>query len=798
MRLPRITLLLLNTLFFAFLFAPLLGGANLLVGQGDAVLFHYPLMRLFAERAFSLDLLWNDLNFHGFPTFLGQAYPLHPLLGIFTLIGGPVTALNWMIFLYPLLGAFFFSILMQQEGVSPLGSFVAGIAYSVAMRSWFFDITITGFLPLFPLLLLSIRHVTKGVWTALLSGSAVIALAWYTLHFHFTLILLTGAGLYCIAHAVRQKDRARTIVLAFGGIVLLGTAIGLLRLLPTLAYVLLSFRSEMPLSYVTDRSIGTRYPLLYLFPDFPFPLLRGGADFSPYVGPIILACIVIGIMHHWREKRVRFLLSIYIVTLFVAMRHSPLYALLYHIPPFNFLRSPTRWPLIGAFALAAIAGMGFDTLVQNKFSRGRKILAWTFCGIGTLAIGIGMSATLLPMLMEPFPSLGRIVVSIASVIQPHVGSLEVEYVVSVIAKNYGIWNIPLLPPAVALILAGILLHPIVWNRIARTKRQVILAASAAFTLLIVIFPTQLQISKPVLTYTTPTGIQQFLAREGGLFLSFVPSSAMRELFQTGDYKASLPEIQRAGLSYLPANMNLFQILPSAAYYDRLSSKRMGRLLALVGVDRPSVAPEETLAMQPLSTEEKMQELRKRRYILDILNVRHVISGWPIETVGFTQEFTEEVTDGRIPVSVYGNPSARPFAYFVKNAELMEPDAEEAYVRLRDRAWRADEALIECFGCSGRQSFTTKGTIDILKRTPIALEVQTTSSTQQWLVLSQNFLPGWRIRIDGILTEPGLAHSTFAAAFLPAGEHTVTLSFTLRHLLEDSWSLVLRHNLGIWQ
>ncbi|MBI4129208.1 hypothetical protein HY464_00775, partial [Candidatus Peregrinibacteria bacterium] len=675
-------LLFLHILSFTFLFAPFLGGNLLLGGQGDAVLFDYPLMQLFAERAFTFDLLWNDLNFHGFPTFLGQAYPLHPFLGIFTLIVNPVAALNWTIALYPLLGAFFFSILMQREGVSPFGSFIAGIAYAVAMRSWFFDITITGFLPLFPLLLLSIRNATKNLpshalrirWTSLLFGSAVIALAWLTLHFHFTLILLMGAGLYCIVHALRNRTGAWLILLLFGGMVLFGTAIGLLRLLPTLAYGLFSFRTEMPLSYVTDRGIGTRYPLLYLFPHFPFPFLSGGADFSPYVGSLILACIIIGIAHHWHEKRVLFLLSIYVITCIMAIRHSPLYALLYHIPPFNVLRAPTRWPLLGTFAMAALAGMGFDALLRENTSRMRRMLSRVAIGVGAAAIGAGTAASLLPSLLSLFPSLAGGIFSVVSAVHPSAGSLEAGHIVSIIARTYGIQSAELLLPAVALVLAGVILHSYAWNRFGLAKRPVVFALSAAFTLFIVIFPAQLKASKSVATYLTPTDVQQFLAQNGGLFLTFLSSDAMRSSLQMGAYKASLREIQRAELSFLPANMNLFQMLPTADYYDRLGSKRMGRLLALVGTDRPSVAPEETLAMRPLNIEQKMEELRKRRYILDILNVRHIISGWPLEAVGFAKEFTEEVTDGRIPVSVYGNPSARPFAYFAKRVEFMEPDA----------------------------------------------------------------------------------------------------------------------------
>ena len=791
-------LLFLHLLFFGVLFSPFLGGGLLLGGDTDAVLFHYPVMRLFAERAFTLDLLWNDLNFHGFPTFLGQAYPLHPLLGVFALLGSPVAALNWTIFLYPLLGAFFFSILMKQEGVSPLGSFVAGVAYAVAMRSWFFDVTITGFLPLFPLLLLSIRCAKTNAWMALLGGSVVIALAWLTLHFHFTLMLLTGAGLYSIACAFRWKRNAWTILILFGGMVLLGTAVGFLRILPTLAYGLLSFRTEMPLSYITDRGIGTRYPLLYLFPHFPFPFLRGGADFSPYVGPVLLACILVGIAHHWKEKRVRFLLAIYVITLIIAMRHSPLYALLYQIPPFNFLRSPTRWPLLGTFAMAALAGIGFDALLREGASRMRRVLSRVAVGISLVAIGAGTAASLLPMLLGVFPSFAGNMVSIISKIQPNAAALPAERIASVIAHTYGIQSIELLLPAIALILAGLALHPRIWHRVKGAQSPMLLAASAALTLLVVIFPAQLRAGKSAAIYATPTGVQQFLAREGGLFLPFLSGSAMRALFQTGTYQATKPEIQRAELSFLPANTNLFPLLQSADYYDRLGSKRMGRLLALVGVDRPSVAPEDILDQQPLSIQQKMQELQKRTYILDILNVEHVVSGWPLETVGFAKEFTEEVTDAKIPVSVYENPSARPFAYFAKHSTFMEPNAEEAYRLLKDRTWSAEQTLIECAGCGGETSFTAQGTITITHRTPTFLEARTSSSTPQWLILSQNFLPGWRMQVDGKTIAPTLAMSTFAAIPLETGEHMTTLTFSLRDLLIDSWSLVLRRDPGIWR
>ncbi|MBI1934768.1 hypothetical protein HYS30_03835 [Candidatus Peregrinibacteria bacterium] len=424
------------------------------------------------------------------------------------------------------------------------------------------------------------------------------------------------------------------------------------------------------------------------------------------------------------------------------------------------------------------------------------------------AISAGTATALLPTIVRLFPPIEKSMVSIIANFQPHVATLEPEHIAAVIARSYSIQNTALLLPAISLILAGMVLHPRAWNLLAVTKRQTTFAALAALSLLVVIFPAQLQAGKNSSTYATPTGVQQFLEQKGGLSLSFLPGSAMRSSLQMGAYKASLQEIQRAELSFLPANMNLFSMLPTADYYDRLGSKRMGRLLALVGTDRPSVAPEETLAMRPLNIEQKMEELRKRRYILDILNVRHIISGWPLEAVGFAKEFTEEVTDGRIPVSVYGNPSARPFAYFAKRVEFMEPDAEKAYSMLKNRTWNAEQTLIECTGCAGKKSFTTEGTIEITQQRPTFLEVQTFSSSPQWLVLSQNYLPGWKAQIDGKTIEPGLptetgakvglAMSTFAAVPLPAGEHTITLTFSLKDLLTDSWSLVLRRDLGIWR
>lgn len=788
-------MLMFHLCFFGFLFAPFLTGRRLVGGSADAALIIYSFMQLFDTRAYSPDLLWNDLNFHGFPTFLGVAYPLHPLLGLLTLMGSAITAMNWTIFLHVLLGAFFFSLLMKQEGVSPWGNLVAGIAYVAAMRSWFFDITLTGILPLFPLLLLSIRYTTKAPVKAMIGGSVITAIAWLTLHFHFTLIFLTGAGLYAIMHAWRQRTHTRTIIGTCIAMVLLGTAVGMIRLLPALAYVLLSFRADMSLTYVMDRGLGSRYPLLYLFPHFPFPFLTGGADFSPYVGPLIFACILVGIIHNWHARRTRVLLCIYLVTLTIAMRNSPLYALLYHIPPFTFLRSPTRWPLLGAFALAALAGIGFDTLMTEDTTRCRKILSWIFLGTGAAAAIGGMTFSLLPLALTHAPLLEKVLSSIAH--SMGYGQHAGEHVAAIAATNYGLHTMQLALPTLAITVAGIVLHPRAWKRISPHHRPKIFALVSTITLLIVLFPTQLVQGKSAAIFTTTTRIQEFLAHEGGLFLSFLPGSAERALLQTGTYKATLAEIQQAELSFLPANENLFHLLPSADYYDRLGSKRMGRLLALVGADRPSVAPEEILANAPLTSEEKMQELQKRRYMLDILNVRHVISGWPLETVGFTKTFTEEVTDARIPVSVYENPSPRPFAYFVKRAEFMEPDQNTAFQRLRDRTWDSDDTLIECRNCQGTTSFTANGSIEIIRHSPTFLEIETTSNEAQWLVLSQNFLPGWHVLIDGQRITPGLAMSTFAAIPLTEGKHRVTLTFTMKNLLWDSWLLVIWNYPPIW-
>jgi len=60
--------------------------------------------------------------------------------------------------------------------------------------------------------------------------------------------------------------------------------------------------------------------------------------------------------------------------------------------------------------------------------------------------------------------------------------------------------------------------------------------------------------------------------------------------------------------------------------------------------------------------------------------------------------------------------------------------------------------------------------------PNKISINTQSKTNQWLLLTDSYYPGWKAYIDGKLTKILRANFTFRAIPVPAGNHTIIFSY----------------------
>ena len=78
-------------------------------------------------------------------------------------------------------------------------------------------------------------------------------------------------------------------------------------------------------------------------------------------------------------------------------------------------------------------------------------------------------------------------------------------------------------------------------------------------------------------------------------------------------------------------------------------------------------------------------------------------------------------------------------------------------------------------------FTAPSTATITSYAPEKIEIQTTSSADGLLVLTEAYYPSWQVSIDGKSAEVEKVDGMFRGVKLPAGDHQVTFTFVSQSL-----------------
>lgn len=350
--------------------------------------------------------------------------------------------------------------------------------------------------------------------------------------------------------------------------------------------------------------------------------------------------------------------------------------------------------------------------------------------------------------------------------------------------------------ALALVVTGLYLRSIQKKKLNKLETTRLVTVSIGLFLLVFI-PRSYQLGVDASIYYHMPDTMQYVQGVGGTYFSPLPESVVQEKLQAVHGNVDRTEVRSVLRSLGLASYNLYDGIESADLYDRIASKRMARLLAAIGSQRPSVTSDREIASRGESVNQKLSTIGMHRYVFDILNIQHVISGWPLQKLGFKKAFTEDASSYGIPVSVFHNETARPFAYFAKEVVYQEVDADAAEAFILGESWPSDRTLIECDGCSGERTHTADGSIDVLIREPRYTVIKAEVEEFQWLVISQNFLPGWRLVVNGVESTPALAHGTFVAISVGEGVHEIDLQFSFGKLLEDSVASIFYGRGSIW-
>ena len=175
----------------------------------------------------------------------------------------------------------------------------------------------------------------------------------------------------------------------------------------------------------------------------------------------------------------------------------------------------------------------------------------------------------------------------------------------------------------------------------------------------------------------------------------------------------------------------------------------------------------------------------RSPFFDLLNVRYVLTHAEAPRLAGYELLT--TAEG---ISVYENKSALPQAFLVRNSIEVNSNSA-ALAALANPSFDARrEVVIEANKPNDRE--TEEGSHSLDDGAPLAsgsariveigrnrLVIDSESAEDAWLVLSDNYYPGWRAAIDSDDAEIYRANATMRAVKVAAGRHVITFRFVPR-------------------
>ncbi len=395
---------------------PLGVGGRMPVG-GDVTQFSIGLMGFLSDSLKAGRLpIWNDRWGFGFPGLaesqMGVYYPPHLMLyGPFFTELAYTLSLVFHTFLCAL-GAYWAA---RQWGVSRIGAALTGFCFTTCgffvihlPHQWGY--TVAAWLPWAWGLAWNLMNGRGGRRTALLLA-AVVAVQTLPGHFQIAFITQAMVGLMALVGLLRASSRRGALLVMLGLVAVL--PLDACQLWPTWQLAQQA-SGQRDFEYLSGFAASPLHLVSYvaprLFHDSPLwrPLAWDPFHTSPeehlgYIGlvPLWLAIIAMG----WGRKTpgVGLLCGLVAASLLLSLGpYLPLFRLYYEWPGFSFFRAPARWGVATMFALAVLAGQGFDLLVRQAQEQQRLR---TRSMLGLAAVGTLWCA--LPIALIELHELGR-------------------------------------------------------------------------------------------------------------------------------------------------------------------------------------------------------------------------------------------------------------------------------------------------------------------------------------------------------------------------------------------------------
>jgi hypothetical protein len=740
---PPASIVVLALVFFADL---VIHPTHTLYGDNSDLLAYFIPVKQLLVRGYQENgelPLWNPYPLAGLPlvadiqvcAFYPPHLPLywvapeHVAAGLSWLIVFHVIAAGWCMYAYAL-----------TQGLGRWPSFVAALGYMFAGK-WLMHLLAAGHsnltpLAWLPLVLLGLEGlIRRGSLAFAVLGAGAFALIVVGTHPQITLYVGLFVGLWTLAPALERaghlggegpRSGRRTLAalgrwaLAGGLVVALAVGLSAVQLLPAMAATGLSSRgsSTLPGTKATDLVRA------FFFLTGPPPL---GFGWESRGGLALTWVAAAAAAARSGRPRVRYWAAVGLMVLLLALGGL---ALLEHAPLFRLFRLPVRVLFLTALPLALLTGECTRRLFDPTATAVRKAAlarpAWCVVILGLVLLG---AQPLLPRRPEfVYPNL----------------------------PGYGYW--------VALGIAIIGFLALITRPGGGWARKVLWTAVLLLNLWG--FSRPLVATRDPAEVYEPTETVRFLAEQPGFPRELDRSVLDRDL--PGD-------LDTVGY-VLPMTSGV----DAVRGYNPLDIYRYKEYVRFIEGQEASHEPKNLIR----------NVIVKNRALLDLLGTRYLVqpSDEAVPTPDWVAVHTAEpqrvfsFTAGGMrelpPCTTYENRKAFPRAFIVPHAEpLPDPSGVSAVLSAADTDFHRT-VWLEDFA-PGSVEESTGGTFraaKITERAPNLVRIVADGESPGYLVLTDNWYPGWTATVDGREVKVYRSDYTFRTVALPAGRHEVVFKF----------------------
>lgn len=355
---------------------------------------------------------FTDKVFGGMPLFatayVGVLYPPNWSYILF-----PATVANWLEVFHGFLGAVGMFLYLRHHRLSRPAAFLGGGFFLLLLFHGIHGSHVSmreaGMLAPFVALAGArlIKCPTAGR-AALLSG--LIALQWFVGYAQLVLFTFLWLGMDWLLR-FRPNRKFLLTTLLFGGSILLGTCLAMVQIQPAMALVGDSARQQMTMESWQAGSFPPHLMTLLVQPLF-LDMVGDQWDGVNYSGewvttplPVVVMLAVVPFVAMVRSRRFVYnprgrMVLLYgggaLFTLLLALgSYFPLNQFLFHVPPFNLFRIPSRWFFLFGVFVVILAAVAIDWMGRMGVGEKYKVLSLSFLAFLIFA--------LLPWVFVPLP-----------------------------------------------------------------------------------------------------------------------------------------------------------------------------------------------------------------------------------------------------------------------------------------------------------------------------------------------------------------------------------------------------------